>query len=62
MQYSVKQHTARRFIGSCRASLASNAAPWNYIKGEAIKASLKHHSKQYKMLSYRRETALQDAL
>jgi len=29
-------HIGRRFIGSCRTSSASNAAPWNYAKSEAI--------------------------
>jgi len=40
MHYNVKRHFGCRFIGSCRASLASNAAPWNYTKSEAIKTSL----------------------
>ena len=40
MHYNVKRHICRRFVGSCRASLASNAKPWRYTKSEAIKISL----------------------
>jgi len=46
MHYNVKRHFGCRFIDSCRASLASNAAPWNYTKSKATKTSLRCHSKQ----------------
>jgi len=37
MHYNVKQHIGRWFIGSCRASLASNEAPWSNTKKRSDK-------------------------
>ena len=44
----VKWHFGHRFIGSCRASLASNAAPWSYTTSEAIKTSIMLKTKPLK--------------